>query len=658
MTHSTDFISAGKKDPSSPVKKKRKISRWFHKFRAVIYIVIVLLLAGTLLAARNYASAQNLYQQALSGKQYFELAQRSIEEQDFVNATIYLQKARQDFELAQTNLRNLEGVKFVPFLIRQINAVDHILLAGIQASKAAEKVTNIAQLMLEQSERSGNTTLSSITTEERREMLRVLYESLPDLQAARADIGLAVSSMNQIPELGLLGSVKEAVVPLKEKLPQIQGIIDELVPLAEALPQIVGYPNNKTYLFLLQNNQEMRATGGFIGTYGILKLQDGDISTFVTDNVYNLDEPVKDERDKEPPAPFKKYIPSSIWFFRDCNWSPDFPETARTCLQFYEEENGPEKTIDGVIAITPTFIESLLELVGDIKVDGILFTSENVTDVLQEEVEVTYRQKGISDADRKEIVGDLADELMSRLLTLPKERWKDLWTTLQNNFAEKHVLINLSNGELQSLVERENWDGSVREWNGDYVMVTDSNMASLKSDPGVKRTITYDLEVNRNQEVIGNLTIHYSNQGTFSWKSTRYRTWVRVYVPEGSQLLSYEGAMENDKLAGGLPGQVEVHNELGKTQFGAFIAIEPKQEGTLKLRYRLPDSVLQNIRDGNYHLLVQKQSGTIDHGLIVDLDFERKIRSYGSSDLKPEVYDNYIIYHTDLRQDRQFEIGL
>ena len=658
MTHSTDFISVPKKGDSVHPKKKKKISRWFHKFRVVIYIVIVLLLAGALLAARNYASAQNLYQQALSGKQYFELAQQSIEQQDFSNATIYLQKARQDFELAQINLRNLEGVKFVPFLIRQINAVDHILLAGIQASKAAEKVTSIAQLMLEQSQRSGDTTLNSITTEERREMLRVLYESLPDLQAARADIGLAVASMNQIPAVGLLGALKDAVVPLKERLPQIQGIIDELVPLAEALPQIVGYPDNKTYLFLLQNNQERRATGGFIGTYGILKLQDGDISTFVTDNVYNLDEPVKDDRDTQPPAPYQKYIGISTWFFRDCNWSPDFPETARTCVQFYREENGPEKSIDGVIAITPTFIESLLKLVGDIKVDGIVFTSENVTEVLQEEVEVTYRQKGISDSDRKEIVGDLADELMNRLLSLPKERWKDLWTTLQNNFQEKHLLINLFNGELQSLVQSENWDGAVRDFDGDYIMVTDTNLASLKSDPGVKRTITYDLEVNRNQEVIGNVTIHYSNQGTFSWKSTRYRTWVRVYVPEGSQLLSYEGVMENDKLSGGLPGQVDVQNELGKTRFGAFIAIEPKQEGVLKFRYRLPDTVLQNIRDGSYRLLVQKQSGTINHGLITDLDFDRKIRSYGAADPQPEVYDDYIIYNTDLRQDRQFEIGL
>ncbi|MDD1463708.1 hypothetical protein MEO39_27425, partial [Dolichospermum sp. ST_sed2] len=87
-------------------------------------------------------------------------------------------------------------------------------------------------------------------------------------------------------------------------------------------------------------------------------------------------------------------------------------------------------------------------------------------------------------------------------------------------------------------------------------------------------------------------------------------TYTRVYVPQGSGLISSVGIMENDKLKGGRPGEVEITEELEKTVFGGFISIEPQEQGELIYTYKLPDSISKQIENDEYKLLVQKQGGT------------------------------------------------
>ena len=229
------------------------------------------------------------------------------------------------------------------------------------------------------------------------------------------------------------------------------------------IPKIAGYPESKTYLFLLENNTELRPTGGFIGTYGTLKVKDGEIEDFVTDNIYNLDVPAESFLNIDPPEPLKKYLKSERWFLRDSNWSPDFPATAEKALWFYEQERGPVKNFDGVIAVTPTFIESLIELTGELTVQGITFNKENFVDTLQYQVEQGYYRQGISDSERKEIIGQLSAMLLDRLLALPQSKWDDFWTTFTNDIEHKQILIYLRDPVAQATVSQENWGGEVTD---------------------------------------------------------------------------------------------------------------------------------------------------------------------------------------------------
>lgn len=644
--HTMNFASKNKRRK----KKNTRSKKWLYYIGSIILLIIVLF-------ALHFPSAKSAYDNALAGQEDFIKAQGAIGAQDFSGAKKALITAEEKLNNSKDDFRRLNKFKFIPLIGRQIRAVENILTATIQLGSGLQDLADFGDTVFAPLSENGTAvSLAKISSEQTENILEAIYESPPLLQGVKADIDLAVDAINNIPDTGLIGSIKKIVTPLKEQLPAIQAGLELAIPAAEAIPQIAGYPNGKTYLFLLQNNTELRPTGGFIGTYGILKLKNGEIENFNTDNIYNLDTPYHGTLLKEPPWQLQKYLKADKWFMRDSNWSPDFPAAAELAEWFYHKEGGTEEKIDGVIAVTPTFIESLIALTGEIKVNGVTFTSDNFIETLQYQVEQGYYRQGISESERKEIIGVLSSKLLDQILELPSDRWADLWETFRKDITSKHILLYLKDEAVQQIIVEQGWGGSVRPVDGDYFLVVDANMASLKSDPGVLRTINYNLEKSSDNEYIATLKINYNNQGSFNWKSTRYRTYTRVYVPLGSELIGHEGVMDNDKLHGGRPGDVEVMEEFGKTVFGGFISIEPQEQGELIYTYKLPTTISDQIKSDKYTLLAQKQAGTAAYDLIVNLDFGKKIDSFTPIDKGEQDGQNEVTFPTDLGQDREFNV--
>jgi hypothetical protein len=190
---------------------------------------------------------------------------------------------------------------------------------------------------------------------------------------------------------------------------------------------------------------------------------------------------------------------------------------------------------------------------------------------------------------------------------------------------------------------------------GDYLMFVDANLAALKTDQYVKRGVTYQLAFNNKGDLIAKATMNYQNNGSFTWKSTRYRTYTRLYVPKGSKLINTVGSMSADKSV--VPGKTDVFEDLGKTVFGAFISIEPGKSGSLSFEYQLPDSIKEMILNGNYDLLIQKQAGTTGHALSLGLNFQDKIKDAVPAEEKKDWGNNSYVLNTDLSVDREVKIN-
>ncbi|MBU0671057.1 DUF4012 domain-containing protein [Patescibacteria group bacterium] len=643
-------VSGGEVKLKNPNKRKKIL---IITGSVLLGIIAVLAIIGGIV----YSPAKNTYKQAIAGKEKFELAQEQITAQDFNGAIQSLNEAGENFDASKESFDKIAWLKFTPYFGKQLKAVDSLLIAAINISDALDNIMDIGVEIFAVLETDGDSSFKSITEKQKAEILKKLYESPPDIQGAKAELDLAVMQIEQIPEEGLMGPIASAVAPIKEKLPMVKQIIEKGIPLIEIVPAIAGYPDEKTYLFLLQNNDELRPTGGFIGTYGILKVKNGEIQSFFTDNIYVIDDQAKPTLFVDPPDAFKKYIGSSQWFMRDANWSPDYPTTAEKVEEFYHLEGGEEENIDGVIAVTPVFIESLLKMTGPIEVDGIEFNSENFVDKLQYEVEFGFAEDGVSELARKDIIGRMSSILMDRVTNLPKNQWGELWEIFAQNVDEKQILLYIKDDEVQEKITDMNWDGSVKETVDDYVMVIDANLAALKTDKVMERNIDYNV-YEEDGQLYGDLNVHYKNNGTFTKFTTRYRTYTRVYVPLGSELVESSGIYNNDKTVGGKPADPETFEEFDKTVFGGFISVEPAEEHTVHYKYKLPQSVQDQINSGSYYLYAQKQAGTLGHGFNFSFDVGQGIKDYKPLDLGEKNGNNEVHFNTNLTIDREFLINL
>ncbi len=591
----------------SPLEQEEKKSR---NLKFILIILGIVLVVFFIIGRPVWA----VYRHASNAKKFVVKAEEELREGDFKEMALYLSFAHQDFLKAQKNMKGLRFYKGIPVLGRQVEALDSLLLSACELTESLDNLSQIFASML----------LPLADNEQKGEALKIFGESTALLREMRGKLDSAASRLEGFSLSGLLPQLRDTFTLLRDKMPFLKKTVDQLIIASEILPEILGYPDQKTYLFLFQNNMELRPSGGFIGTYGILKFKNGEITSFFTDDTYNLD---KNFEGKIPtPEPFQIYNKRENWYFRDSNWSPDFPVAAEKAEWFYHLEGGEEE-LDGVIAITPSFIEDILVLTGPVEVAGYpyQFTSENFSDQLEFHVEQNF-YKFEEKQYRKSIIGDLGEIVMDRVFNLPRGQILDLFNIVSRGFSEKQAFIYLNDGNLQNIVGKLNWDGGVRETAGDYFLYVDCNLASLKSDPFVLRTIDYEVNWDGTGRPLSRLTMNYNHTGDFDWRTTRYRTYVRIYLPRGSELVEIRG---NES-------EVEVYEELGKTVFAFFKVTEPGTEEAVTIEYQLPE----RLTEAAYSLYAQKQGGTFDHALNVKIDW---------NGVSKEI-------ETDLKKDREFQL--
>lgn len=658
----TNFLDAVRPERA----RKRRV---FLFMRILLYIVGSIVAVSLIFSGIYFWTVRDVYNLADSGKKNLELAVGRAEAMDFGNTKVYLAAAQSDFEEAKIRFSGLKFLKIFPWAGDQYRAIASLIDTGVETSSALSDVVGvvgeIADVAGEAESTLGGvpeinkeTSFAAIPAEKKREILQKLYDSSPRLEAAKIKIDQALVSVGEIREEKVVGQIFQVVEKVRETLLKLKIAVDRAIPAAKILPQLAGYPEEKTYLFLLQNSDEMRPTGGFIGTYGIVKVKDGEVKTFDTENIYSLDGPATNFLKVKPPAPIEKYLRVGAWFMRDSNWSPDFPTSAAKAEWFYHAERGSEKKIDAVIAVTPTFIEDILRQIGNIELGGTTYTPENLMEVLQYKVEKEYYEKGIPEWRRKDVVGELGDKIFGQLANLPSSKWPGVLGVLEKSLTERHILLWSKSAELQAIVASEGWGGAVRSVDGDYLMVVDANLAALKTDSVMDKKISYSFAPGSDGNLRAKVEIKYKNNGTFTWKTTRYRTYTRIYVPAGSVFVKASGAMENDKIydPGRHSGKVDVGEELDKTYFGAFISIEPGREGILSFEYILPEKIKNKIDSGEYKLIVQKQAGTIGHPLTLKLDFDKKIKQAAPAEDSKNWGDNVYQLDTGLNLDKEINV--
>ncbi len=664
----TPNLKAEQQAPAALDSKTKKIGvRTYVKIAAVIFIAILFVPPLWALGRAGFAG--------LSAKRSLDNMEVLIEKGDIESAKSAAGQAQDDFLLMD---KHLEGIGFwrdMPYVGTQLRGLQDTAQVSAQTLDGVRDILDVAialqeALLLAAKTSSGQSvdleagiSLKDLSPDERRALLASLYRSLPEIRLARDKIDIALAMWNDLPKENLAPPIKKALEPMAELLPLMQSSLEQGVPLIEVFVPLLGYPEAQSYLIATQNADEIRPGGGFIGSVLTVEIDGGYFDDYEFFDVYAIDNPASGVWNEKPPAPIQQHLGVTKWFMRDANWSPDFPTSAERVLDFYEREREiatgkkPQKT--GFIALEPGFFESLLAFTGPVVVNGKTFDAANFMDVLQFEVEMA---PGITQENRKDLMGEVADSIVAKIQSLPRSEWPKLLNIVTTALNQKQILIYNRDPELQALVDKRGWSARAKPTEGDFLWIIDANLAALKTDGVMNKSIQYTLDARDIENPKANVTLTYQNTNrTITWRYTRYRSYTRVYMPEGSELISSSGAMAGDLTQTGgrfTPGKVEVTKELGKTVFGAFWAIEPGRTGKLSFDYKLPRSSVESILDGTYRLDWPKQPGVDNAEFNVKILFPQSVVSASPPEPESKWGDNIYEAQASSLYDQIFQVKL
>lgn len=451
----------------------------------------------------------------------------------------------------------------------------------------------------------------------------VILESLPIWQTKLAEIS---TQWHQVNEDDLPAGVRARFLFLQEKTDLLSASLKFFNTNLTVLQDVAGMNGPRKYLLLIQNNHELRATGGFIGTYGLLELGGGKFNLKI-DGIYNPDGQFRDNI--IPPKPLQKI--TAAWTLHDSNWWADFPTTARQAMRFFEQTGNP--TVDGVVAIDPEILAVLLAITGPIELPeyGVTVDSNNYLPILQESVEVKYDK--IANTPKK-IIGDLGVEIMKRLLVNPVEKSDELVAGVLGLLGERHIQLYSTNAKAEADIQMLGWGGETKDTSFDYLRIVHTNINGYKTDGVVDRDYILKTRIGDDGSVTNIVTItkkHTGGSTPYEWWNKVNVDYLRVYVPLGSTLVRATGltpesvpspvnydalqfkrddaVVASETTQSYNPeGGIYTSSEQGKTTLAGWMYVSPGEQGVVTLEYTLPFR-LSRSEAWRYSLFWQKQAG-------------------------------------------------
>lgn len=608
-------------------KRKKRLTRLI-----ILLIILILLIGLPAWLIRSAVSEVSVHGKALAS---------AYQNQNFGQIQKEVTNTKNSLLKANASLNILFWMRFIPLIGGYYGDIKSLTSAGVEELTAFEKV--LADLKPYEEE-LGFTGRPIAGQDRVSQVIKILERVLPLLPKVEGNLKKAAGSVEDIdvdkyPEN--LGGVKarEAVTLARNFILGAGAVAGEARPVLEATPSLLGSNGSKTYLLLFQNDKEIRPTGGFLTAYANLKIDEGQITTTTSDDIYRLDEKLLNVCLSKicpltPPRPIVKYLPEangkprSAWSMRDSNISPDVPTSAKEFERMYQLL-GEGLPFDGIIFIDAQVVEELIEVTGPIEVLGTKYSSEtdkrcNCPNVIYElESYAEIAAKG--EKDRKAVLGVLMQQILAKSLGADTEKIPQLLDTIVRLANHKHVIFYMHDQKHQDALSKINWVGQIKSFDGDYLHINDSNFAGGKSNLYVEQTVTQEIKIEKDK-IKKKITIEYKNpQGFNTWLNGINRDYVRFYVPLGSKLISSKGSED---------AVTTIEEELGKTVFEAFITVRPQNSRKLEIEFESPYQPKDE-----YKLIIQKQPGAKDFQYIIKINGSKK------ADFK-------------LDSDREFKFGI
>jgi hypothetical protein len=458
---------------------------------------------------------------------------------------------------------------------------------------------------------------------------RALQADPQQVVALRADVQQMQVAYTEIAPL-LADSVYLA--PYRDQLHQLGAALPTLTTVVEAdqdgaaLAWLLGLDAPRRFLIVLQNPFELRPTGGFIGLVCVLHIAQAapTVERCAPSETFAAAAPA----DWPTPFAYTHYLRLGRYTLRDANWSPDFPATADVVRQFWALNEQP--AVDGVIAVDPYMLAPLLRAIGPIALAGEPpIAADQAVDAIMARY---YDGQLFRD---KASLSQLFTTILQRTLQAEPAKLPQIASAIRTSLDERHLLIDLDQPALSALLARTGWDGAVGTDQANALRIVDADVGYGAVNAFIERLTQVDLLLDPSgAPLTATLTLTYTNSyspwaeaatpyavygqcldpdsGQLMRQPGCYGNYVRVYAPQASQLIEISGI---DQPLG-------TDQDGGRQVFGGYLRLEPGDQRTVRLSYRLP-----SLQPGP--LTIEKQPGTLAPPTLVTVtQGERRAATY------------------------------
>lgn len=372
------------------------------------------------------------------------------------------------------------------------------------------------------------------------------------------------------------------------------------VPHVETVASVLGFSGSKRYLLLFENSNELRPTGGFIGSYGVVELERGRVKSFniPTLGTYGLQWRTPTI---EPPSPLK--LVNSRFEIQDANWWPDFPTSARAILAFWRSAG--EKPPDGVVAITDRFIATLLKSSGGLSLENrpVVLTSDNFSDLLEHSSVSDWQ----ASAGPRQLISEIARPLTAHLIGYARANPKAAASIFLKAMAQKDIQIYTADKDISRLVGLLGAGGVFPPFEDDGVGLVFANLNGGKTDRDIRTKIgitsrletawrQHDLVITRTSNALG-----------------LNRAYLRIYLPLAARVENVSGFVD-PQTGGKVAPQWKAEGGFGLIEGWTFLDPSATAQITLNFQTPVPTSGVTTFR-------FLRQAG------LGSLQFEHKIES-------------------------------
>ena len=257
--------------------------------------------------------------------------------------------------------------RFLDILVPGVSLLRHVTAGTRSLVTMAEAMETSGFLSQEFGEVVGD------ALEEARQELGLAKEQVSFLQALLSVQGIDAEVF--LPSV-VFGGDSDVSISTTQRL---EVLLDNAISAADFLHSLLAFDQPKTYLLIGQNQNEIRATGGFIGIAVEAKVAGGELVDLVYHDSTTVDrEPLIDN--PAPPEALFWYLWMGQLLFRDSNWNPHFPSSAAKVTELFQLGQGAR--VDGVITSSKLLAHDLVGLLGDVEVpevEGVLSRESSIT---------------------------------------------------------------------------------------------------------------------------------------------------------------------------------------------------------------------------------------------------------------------------------------